>query len=136
MAEERRPYIVGVKKIAPEGRDTFSSYVPDPESMYQDIDGGDEEREIGEPARYRVDLTDEGYEAFSAASNLRYIERDETDRALALEDGVESSALEFHQLYGIGDRGYSGLRSVHAGPKRRNPARPADGDRVWIEPNL
>ncbi len=109
MAEERRPYIVGVKKIAREGRDTFNNYVPDPENMYQNIDGGDdEEREIGEPARYRVDLTEEGYEAFSAASNLRYIEPDEEDRALVLEDGVESSALEFHELYGIGDRGYSG----------------------------
>ena len=83
MAKNRRPYIVGVKKIAREARDTFNSYVPDPESMYEDIDGGgDEEREIGEPARYRVDLTDEGYEAFRAASNLRYIEPDEnaTDR--------------------------------------------------------
>jgi subtilisin family serine protease len=109
MAEERRPYIVGVKKIASEGRDTFRNYVPDPESMYHDIDGGDdEERELGEPARYRVDLTEEGYEAFSAASNLRYIEPDEQDRALSLEDGVEASALEFHRLYGIEDRGYFG----------------------------
>lgn len=109
MAKKRRPYIVGVKKIAREARDTFNSYVPDPETMYEDIDGGgDEEREIGEPARYRVDLTDEGYEAFRAASNLRYIEPDEKDQALSLEDGVESSALEFHQLYGIGDRGFSG----------------------------
>ncbi|HEX2739213.1 MAG TPA: hypothetical protein VHM69_02105 [Rubrobacter sp.] len=40
MAKERRPYIVGVKKIAREARDTFNSYVPDRESMYEDIDGG------------------------------------------------------------------------------------------------
>lgn len=33
---------MGVKKIAREARDTFNSHVPDPENMYEDIDGGGE----------------------------------------------------------------------------------------------
>lgn len=113
-------YIVSAKKIAPERRDTYRAHA----RSYTNVVGGDDEGAgavpIGARVVYTADLDEAGVEAFRAASNLRSIEPDVTDRRIPpvealdevqgayLASGVESGVLQFHGLYAIGQEGYYG----------------------------
>lgn len=86
-AEERRRFNIVCTKIKPDDRDTYGEYA----AGYIELHGGDENESVpvGGEARYSVELTSEGFEAFTRASNALEIEEAVVDEAY--EDGESDS---------------------------------------------
>ncbi len=104
---EKRMYNCKVRKIEPEDRDVYQRFA----SSFVEHRGGEdgESVEVGEEARYAVELSDEGAEAFRAASNLLEIEEAATDEAYDVRRGVDRNALTLHRLLPDLDLGGRGV---------------------------
>lgn len=125
---EKKLYHVGLTKIPLEERDVAHAHM----AAEDFVDSYAEEAAVGEEARYAARLTEEGAQAFRAASNLRYLEEaveihaiesesiTQEDTQALLDWGVERAALEWcgffgnvdgagdgaGVLIGVGDTGY------------------------------
>lgn len=69
-SKERRRYNIKCTKIEPGDRDVYGEYA----AGYLEIHGGDENESVpvGGEARYSVELTDSGAEAFRAAHSASF----------------------------------------------------------------
>jgi hypothetical protein len=86
---DRARYIVGARKIAPEDRDVARAAMT-PESGYAgfaDVIDADDDPAVplGADVAYAVDLTEAEADRFRAASNARYVERDQARRMAVVD---------------------------------------------------
>jgi hypothetical protein len=96
----RRRYNVKCTKIEPDSRDTYGEYA----AGYLEQHGGDDgwSVPVGGEARYSVALTDEGFEAFTRASNLLDIEEAAIDEAFGpIENGVDRDQRVMNRTRGL-----------------------------------
>ncbi len=112
MPEKKRLYNCKVRKIAPEERDVYAAWAGE----FVEHRGGEDGYDIpvGGEARYAVELSEEGAEAFRAASNLLEIEEAATDEAYDVRRGVDRSALTLHRLLPQLDLGGKGVLTMVA----------------------
>lgn len=120
MSEERKPFIVGARRVQPTQRMTYAQYCG-PEN-FENIAGANEDAPVGAPVQYVAYLTEEGRAAFQREvddpnSNAGYLEEDVTDsadmpedvfmppegaeRVASVPEGVERAALNYQDVAGL-----------------------------------
>jgi hypothetical protein len=75
---ERRRYVIGARKVAPERRDVATPVLQRPEARYRNLMHSDDDPTVPEGANvaYEAWLTDDEAAAFRTASNARYVQLD------------------------------------------------------------
>lgn len=102
--------IYKVRKIEPSRRDTFNEHIGNIEENWKEIHGGEDGYMVtpGGVALYAARLDDDGHRAFMSASNYIRDEEEYIAYATGTEFGVDTSALNYHELGAFDEIGKTG----------------------------